>query len=152
MTGDLSTLPSTPSVSVPGLTVDRVGDAGALADWMDVWMTLDDGDRRPRERLYASLGFDADCPLQHYLARLRGEPVAVSQLYLGHDAAGLYCVTTRPDVRRRGLGVTVVLAALEAARARGYRVAVLGPTAESQAMYARLGFAVHASQFVGYVL
>jgi ribosomal protein S18 acetylase RimI-like enzyme len=150
MTAALRELPV--PAAAPGLTVERVADASALAAWMDVWGTLDDGPRAPRERLYASLGLGAERPLQLYLARLDGEPAAVSQLFLGRAAAGLYCVTTRPDARRRGVGTAVVLAALRAARARGYEVAVLGPTPESRAMYARLGFALHASPFVGYTL
>lgn len=138
--------------AIPGLTIERVVDERSIAAWMDVWMQLDDEERAPREQLYASLGFAHDQPLHHYLARLHGQPVAVSQLFLGREAAGLYCVTTLADVQRRGIGTAVVLAALVEARARGYRVAVLGPTPQSQRMYQRIGFELHPSSFVGYTL
>jgi hypothetical protein len=67
---------------VPGLAIQRVVDEVDLAAWVDIWMHFDDGEREPRSRLYASLGLNGDQPLQHYLARLDGQPVGVSQLFL----------------------------------------------------------------------
>lgn len=151
MAADLGAI-NTSVPPITGLTIERVVDEVGLSAWMDVWMQLDDGERTPRERLYASLGFDINQPFHHYLARLHGQPVAVSQLFLGGEAAGIYCVTTRTDVRGLGIGTAVVLAPLLEARARGYRVAVLGPTPQSQRMYQRIGFVLYASSFVGYTL
>ena len=151
MVADLLAINETGRV-IPGLTIERVVNEGSLAAWMDVWMQLDDGERAPRERLYASLGFEHSGPLHHYLARLNGQPVAVSQLFLGREAAGLYCVTTLSEARRRGIGTAIILGPLLEARARGYRVAVLGPTPQSQTMYQRIGFELYDSSFVGYTL
>jgi ribosomal protein S18 acetylase RimI-like enzyme len=137
---------------VANLTVENVNDEAGLADWLNVWMTLDDGIREPRERLYASLGFTKDAPLRHYLARLEGRAVAVSQVFLGREAAGLYCVTTLPELRRRGIGRAVVLAALNDAKAAGYRWSVLGPTVESVQMYEQLGFKLYPSNAPEYYL
>lgn len=136
----------------PNLVIERVKDDVTLADWMDVWMTLDDGIREPRERLYASLGFADDAPLRHYLARLEGRVVAVSQVFLGHETAGLYCVTTLPELRRKGIGRAVVLAALTDAKAAGYRWAVLGPTQDSVQLYEQLGFKMYKSDAAEYYL
>jgi len=139
MGADLSTL-NEKMRNVPGLVIKRVVDAVNLAAWMDVWMHFDDGEREPRERLYASLGLDGDQPLRHYLARLDGQPVGVSQLFLSQDAAGLYCVGTLPEVQRQGIGTALTLMPLRDARTLGYRLSVLGPTRESQRMYQRIGF------------
>jgi GNAT superfamily N-acetyltransferase len=151
MAADLFALNET-TKDIPGLTIERVVDSAGLSAWMDTWIQLDDEAHEPRERLYASLGLDGEQKLRHYLARLDGRPVATSQLFLGGEAAGIYCVTTIPEAQRRGIGTAVVLAPLLDARALGYRVAVLGPTPEAQHMYARMGFELFPSPLVAYSL
>jgi ribosomal protein S18 acetylase RimI-like enzyme len=147
----LDTLPAQIPM-VPGLTIERVSTNADLAAWIDVWIQGDDEPRNPREQLYTSLGFAPVQPLHHYLARLQGQPVGVSQLFLGQRAAGLYCVAVLPELRRRGIGSALTLRPLLAARALGYEVGVLGPSPEGQSMYRRLGFEFFASPFVGHVL
>ena len=136
----------------PGLTIERVTTLADLADWIDVWIQGDQEPRTPREQLYACLGLNGSQPLRHYLARLDGRPVGVSQLFLGQQAAGLYCVAVLPAFRRRGIGRALTLAPLRDAQAAGYAIGVLGPSPEGQPMYQRLGFELFASPFVGYAL
>ena len=149
MGADLSTLQEN-LWNLPGLTIERVTREAELAEWMNVWMHFDDGVREPRERLYASLGLGGNQPLRHYLARLDGRPAGVSQLFLGRQAAGVYCVGVLPEARWRGIGTAVTLAALWGAKASGYRLGVLGPTRESQSMYERIGFELYPSTSVDY--
>jgi ribosomal protein S18 acetylase RimI-like enzyme len=137
---------------VPDLVIKRITDRAGLAVWMDVWMHFDDGRREPRERLYVSLGVTGNEPLRHYLAWWRGEPVAVSQLFLGHSAAGLYCVATLPEARGRGIGTAITLAPLRDAHASGYDVAVLAPSRESHGMYQRIGFNLFPSTACYFVI
>lgn len=136
----------------PGLTIERVTTLVDLADWIDVWTQGDEESRTPREQLYACLGLNGSQPLRHYLARLDGQPVGVSQLFLGHHAAGLYCVAVLPPFRRCGIGSALTLTPLRDAQAAGYAIGVLGPSPEGQPMYRRLGFELFASPFVGYAL
>jgi GNAT superfamily N-acetyltransferase len=142
MGADLNDLPETPG-DMPGLVIERVQDEAGLADWLDVWMTLDDGIREPRQRLYASLGFAQTAALRHYLARLNARPVATAQIFLGRETAGLYCVSVLPELRRKGIGRAVVSAALRDAKALGHRWSVLGPTSESVHLYEQLGFKLY---------
>ena len=73
-------------------------------------------------------------------------------LFFGHEAAGLYNVATIPAARRQGIMTHTVVTALQTARVRGYHVAVLGPTPESERMYARIGFIRHDSVETAYTL
>ncbi len=138
--------------SLHGLTVERVRTRDDLAAWIDVWIAEDDERREPRERLYHDLGLDGDQPLRHYLARIEGEPVGVSQLFLGGRAAGLYGVAVLPAFRRRGIGSALASVPLLDARDLGYRYGVLGPTPDGAPMYRKMGFEMFPSACDDYVL
>jgi len=69
-----------------------------------------------------------------------GEPAASSLIFFGVDAAGVYFVSTVPELRRHGLGSAVTAMALIEACRRGYDVAVLHATKMGYPVYRRLGF------------
>jgi len=124
----------------PGLTVDRVLSAEDLAEWMDVRSQITPEPRSVRTDLYLSLGLGGRQPLHHYLARVDGQPAGVAQLFLGRRSAGLYSVGVAPAFRGRGIGTALVLTPLLVARTLGFDIGVVRPPADSQAMYAHLGF------------
>lgn len=85
-------------------------------------------------------GFVSHPAVRYYLARLNGEPVATSLLFLGGGVAGLYCVATLPQARRQGIGRAISQLPLLDARAMGYRIAVLQATNAGAKVYRALGF------------
>jgi GNAT superfamily N-acetyltransferase len=137
---------------LPHLTVERVITPDDLKVWMDIWAEHDVSPRAPRESLYAGLGLNRFEPLRHYLARLDGRPVGVSQLFLGQRSAGVYSVAVRHDYRGLGIGAALVQMPLVEARTLGYELAVLGPTHEPTAKFEGLGFERCDSTFSGYSL
>jgi GNAT superfamily N-acetyltransferase len=70
----------------------------------------------------------------------QGRPVAKAGMYLASGSAGIYAVVTRPEARRLGLARILTLAALEFARACGYKLAVLHSTPMAEGLYSSLGF------------
>jgi ribosomal protein S18 acetylase RimI-like enzyme len=123
-----------------GLTIETVNDEDTLQHWVAVMFNVFEVPD-PTDvgvKLYASLGFDA--PLRHYLGYVDGKPVATSQLFLGAGVAGVYCVTTLPEARGRGVGAALTFAGLRDARAMGYRVAILQATPMGAPVYQRMGF------------
>ena len=78
--------------------------------------------------------------LEHFVARWRGEPCAISTLLRAPLAAGIYHVTTLPAYRGRGLGKALTLAAMQSARRAGYADATLFATPFGYPLYQRLGF------------
>jgi GNAT superfamily N-acetyltransferase len=127
----------------PGLTIEQVGDGETLEQWCrslslgfewpdfaeDAWLDL-----------YRSIGLGAQLPFRHYLARLKGKPVATSSLFLGEGIAGIYDVVTLPEARRQGIGAALTLAPLREARALGYRVGILQSSDMGFSVYHRVGF------------
>jgi GNAT superfamily N-acetyltransferase len=142
MAADLEALAD--DVPAPGgLVVEEVASAEDLAAWVGV---AGAGYGEPEEiqaarlAVHTALGIGADRPLRRYLARLDGEPVAMSALFLDAGVGGVCEVATVPAVRRRGIGSVVTLAPLRAARALGYRVGVLASSPMGLTVYQRLGF------------
>jgi GNAT superfamily N-acetyltransferase len=126
--------------TLPDLRIERVTTAEELALWMNVWTEIRNEPRAPREELYLNLGLSRFEPLRHYLARLGGRPVGVSQLFLGQRGAGVHNVSVREEYHGLGLGSALVQHPLLEARTHGYDLAVLGPAAEHVAAFESLGF------------
>lgn len=89
--------------------------------------------------LRASTSPDAD--VQFFAIRRRGAIVATSALYLDQGLAGIYCVSTIPGERRKGLGAHATAEPLRLAAALGYRVGVLQSSEAGHGVYRALGFA-----------
>lgn len=89
-----------------------------------------------------NLGADMapDAPIQFFSVLRGGRHVATSMLYLADGLAGIYCVSTRPEERNKGLGGHATAEALRIARRLGYRVGVLQSSPAGHPVYLRLGF------------
>lgn len=142
MAADLNAVPD--RVPAPaGLAIERVRDEPALGAWTGTLARgFGEGEREAAwvGSVYAAIGLGDEVPWRHFLARLDGQPVATSSLFLGAGVGGVYFVFTVPEARRRGIGAAVTLAALHEARALGFRLAVLGSSAMGRSVYRRLGF------------
>jgi GNAT superfamily N-acetyltransferase len=85
-----------------------------------------------------------------FLAYLDGKPVATSALFVADGVAGIYCVGTKAEARRRGIGTVITHAPLLEARKQGCRYAILQSSELGLNVYKQLGF-VEQCQFLRYV-
>lgn len=90
--------------------------------------------------MYARIGLDPDGAWHHYLARIVGKPVATSSMLFAGGVAGIYFVFTVPEARRQGIGAAVTWAALHDAKAKGYRIGILGSSPMGYSVYLGMGF------------
>ena len=126
-----------------GYDCDRIGTGGDGCAWAE---TLAVGYGLPHglARRFSPEVLGADMApaarIQFFAIRRNGRQVATSLLYLADGVAGIYCVATLPDERRRGLGAHVTAAALLAAHRQGYRVGVLQASSAGHSVYRDLGF------------
>lgn len=148
MAMDLEALPRD-ETRPPGLEIVPVVDPATLREFVGVLadeMGTPPGEPNPAARHHAAL-LEAIPPTLaaepiplRYLGRIDGRPVATSRISIGGGVAGLYAVATLPDVRGRGIGRALTLAALDAGRALGYRIGVLQASEDGFRVYRRLGF------------
>jgi ribosomal protein S18 acetylase RimI-like enzyme len=141
MAGDVHYITGQPSQTA--IDVEPVCDDTRLAIWSRV---LCDAFGAPRAfgeafaDLASAIGLGASSPLRHFLGRWDGEPVATCSLFFGAGVAGIYDVGTLPERRHRGIGAAITRAAVTAAAASGYRMAILHSSALGANMYRGLGF------------
>ncbi|HEY8597071.1 MAG TPA: GNAT family N-acetyltransferase [Thermomicrobiales bacterium] len=134
---EMPELPAPPA----GFVAAPVHDAEALTRWTDVWMaTVPEPTRQHCRAVYARLGVSATAPWRYYLGLFDGVPVVTAKLFYAQGVVSVQHVMTLPTARRRGIGAALVSQALQQARLRGYRLAVLTATPDSYALYRRLGF------------
>lgn len=133
-------------VSVDGLAIERVTSAEGLQVWMDTALAgfgVPLAESAGSQDMYLPLGFDL--PFRYYLGRWNGRPVATSQFFLAEGVAGLYCVATLKEARRRGIGAAMSTTAMLEARDLGYRIGILQASAMGAPVYQRMGFFEHSS-------
>jgi len=127
----------------PDIEVNRVNDEKTLELWCRIAVT---GFEMPSEvkedwcRWYSAIGLDKHAPIEHYLARFRGEPVATASLFYAEGVVGIYNVATVPQYRRRGTGYTLMRNILHTAAKCGYQVAILQSSNKGLPLYKKLGF------------
>lgn len=148
MAMDLEALPRGEALPA-GLEIVPVRDEATLREFINVLaleMGVPAGSPNPAARHHAAL-LEAIPPTLasepiplRYLGLLDGRPVATSRIAIDGGVAGLYAVATLPNVRGRGIGRALTIAALQAGRALGYRIAVLQASDDGLPVYRRIGF------------
>lgn len=78
---------------------------------------------------------------QFFFILRNGQPVATSMMNLKEGVTGIYCISTIPAERGKGLGAFVTAQTLHSATAQGYSVGILQASAAGHPVYRRLGFA-----------
>lgn len=142
MAADLQRLPE--DISSPaGLVVEEVTHSREFDQWLkfaSAGMDLPPAAIGPWTELQSAVGFGPSNPMRHFLALLGGEPAAAASLFTGSGIAGMANLVTRKEYRRKGIGSSLTVMLLKAARSSGFRVGALHATAEAAGMYRRLGF------------
>ncbi len=137
---DLSLI-SENTIRHPQLEIIPVRDESTLQEWIHVasrGFKIDKTCEPVWQDLFADTIF---CPrYRTFLALLDGKPVGTSQIFLSAGVAGIYNITVIPEARSRGIGSSIVLAVLLAARNLGYRISVLQASRQGYSVYRRIGF------------
>ena len=78
--------------------------------------------------------------IRFYTAFLNGDVVGTTALILKNGVAGIYCLSTLPEFRARGIGSALTALPLVEARSEGYHIGTLQSSKMGLPVYLRLGF------------
>lgn len=126
-----------------GFTVERIRDFAALDQWAKAFLAvkyIDDSDVTFFSDLFRKYGFGPESQYQLCMGLLDGQPVATAFAFFAGGVAGIYRVFTIPEVRGRGFGTAITLAAAQAGLEAGYQVGILFATEMGFPVYCRMGF------------
>lgn len=129
--------------TIDNFVVRRIDNMADMDSW---WRVLVDGfnlphdDKRHWLSVWEHFGLAEDAEWTHFVGYLHGTPVSTTTLLLRGELAGIYHVVTVPEARGRGIGANTTNAALDLARARGAKVAVLQSSEMGAPVYRTLGF------------
>lgn len=132
-----------PVASPSGLYVAEVRDEETMRQWGRTFVTASGLPAVIADHflaMYASQEHGPDRTCRYYIGTIDEQPVATVISVLAGGVAGIYSVATLPELRRRGIGASMTLAACNIAGALGYRLAVLHASALGRPVYERLGF------------
>lgn len=121
----------------------RVQTQQDQTDWLNVLMEgfeEPESSRSDFEQFLARSLAEPTPVFEHFIARWRGKPCAISSLLYTEQGAGIYHVTTLSHYRGRRLGKALTLAAMQAARQAGYQQSILFATPSGFPIYKQLGF------------
>lgn len=126
-----------PTALPAGHTFEEIG-----LDRMDKWSeALAEGYELPIgvAKLF-TISKDFSGTIRAYAVLREGRMEATSLLFLNEGVAGIYCVSTLPEARGKGLGAHVTAEPLRLAAAEGYRVGLLQASEMGHPIYLKLGF------------
>lgn len=127
----------------PGYEFVRVGSGPDGEEWVRqfaIGYELPVGVARYFSPVAVGASTAADATLQFFAIRRNGVTVSTSLCYLADGLAGIYCVSTIPDERRKGLGEHATAEPLRLAARLGYRVGILQSSEAGYPVYRKLGF------------
>jgi GNAT superfamily N-acetyltransferase len=126
-----------------GFTVERIHDFAGLDQWAKAFLAVEyisESDAAFFSKIFERYGFGPEAPYQLCMGLLHNQPVATSYAYFAGGVAGIYKVFTIPEVRRRGFGTAMTLAAAQAGLEAGYHVGLLFATEMGYPVYCLMGF------------
>jgi len=142
MAVDIATLaaPALPD----GYEFGRVADGADGEEWTERFAEgyeLPPGVARYFSPAMVQADTSPDASTQFFAIRKSGVIVCTSLCCLDDGLAGIYCVSTIPQERRKGLGAYATAEALRCAARLGYAVGILQSSGAGYSVYRQMGFA-----------
>ena len=124
-----------------GVTIGKCETFRDHADWISCLTSSWDSPEPVRKWMLANPFFTKpNSNRTMYLGLIDGSPCGAVMLLMSGGIAGLQCVGTVKSAQRKGVGVSLVRAALKDAAEEGYKFVVVLSTTEGVPLYSKTGF------------
>ncbi len=136
---DLQTLGAAPSMP-DGFRIERVANDEQMAEWIQI-SEAGFGELYPHfYAAYARHGYGADAFSLHYIGYLGDTPVTSSTLLDAGGTAGIYDVSTPPDLRGQGFGSAITHFMMREMLSRGYTDTWIWASDIGRKVYQKIGY------------
>ena len=130
--------------SIPGFEIRKAETIQELEAFMPVFSKAF-GMNESLNALYFDgwkwLSFDRGSKtFDYFVGYLNGQPAGCAQVAYGTDTAGLWCIGTLPEFRRRGICRALSLECLKYGKRAGKKYAMLSASSMGHPQYLKLGF------------
>ncbi len=143
MVARLDRIKESPVMPPKDIQITEVGpeDAGEVHNFISYRWNVPEQYRQLAMDMYQRFNVGEEgSPVRAWIARRDGVVIGKSVLHLGAGVAGIHGVAVKPEARGAGLGRTLTLMPLAAARDSGFEIAVLGSSPMAERLYASIGF------------
>jgi GNAT superfamily N-acetyltransferase len=126
-----------------GFDFKRVNSETELKEWIDVYV---EGYQKPisyKSALYNRYRQIIITDQDHYhlyIGYFNNKPAVVGSLFVNNGIAGLYCITTAHNMRRKGLATNYLNSILQIASQQGASDCILHATEAGKHIYEKVGF------------
>jgi GNAT superfamily N-acetyltransferase len=131
-----------------GFDIKRVNSETELKEWIDVYV---EGYQKPiayKSALYNRYKQIMNSDQDHYhlyIGYFNNKPAVVGSLFMNDGIAGLYCITTAHNMRRKGLATNYLKSILQIASQQGASDCILHATEAGKHIYEKVGFITNSS-------
>ena len=127
-----------------GIDIERVQNLDGIMDFASVFASFfGESERLAILNFYEKVGQRGFCdrdPLQNFVVYSDGQPVATSSFFVSHGVAGFYDCLTIPEMRRKGIGLAMMMKRFQLVLDMGVPWVTLSSSYDSRRLYQRLGF------------
>jgi ribosomal protein S18 acetylase RimI-like enzyme len=126
---------------IENLEIIRVDTKEQLDDWVCVFMeSFKMRNEELKDFFPHWLEHKNEESLSTFIGYFEGKAASISAVCYGVGVAGIYCVGTIKEARRKGIGTAVTLTAIKEAKERGYEIVILHSSEMGYNAYKRMGF------------
>jgi ribosomal protein S18 acetylase RimI-like enzyme len=137
-------LASAPSLDIsPAITIMRVTNSKIMQDFLSIIIEIVPHESKAITRFFQQAGpiiCDAKAGIEYYVGYLGVKPISTCSVFFSEDIAGIFDIIALPESRGKGIGSAMTIAAINAAKNRGYNTCVLTATNDAKYLYEKLGF------------
>lgn len=103
------------------------------------------------KKIFPKISENLDSNLKYYLGLYDNKPVSTCLSFFGYSVAGIQCISTIGDLRRKGFASAITKYAMNEANSNGYKIMFLQSEQKIKRIYENIGFKEYQRTKIYYI-